>query len=51
MHDILEREKILTKVRTMLEIDKDAIRDSYFEGSEDTKSDPKIIIADRVFRL
>jgi GTP-binding protein len=51
MIDVLDREKVLTKVMAMLNVDEKALKDSYFEGSEDIASDPKIVIADRVFRL
>ncbi len=51
MYDILDRERVLTKVKSMLRIDAEKARESYFEGSEDNELDPKIIIADRVFRL
>lgn len=51
MHDILDREHVLSKVMAMLNVDHDALRESYFEGTEDVAHDPKIIIAGRVFRL
>ncbi len=51
MYDILERERVISKVRSMLQIDAEKAKESYFEGSEDSDLDPKIIIAERVFRL
>lgn len=51
MIDILDREHVLTKVMTMLNLDKQALKESYFEGTEDIATDPKIIISGRVFRL
>ena len=51
MHDILEREHVISKVMASLNVDTEALRESYFEGSEDIETDPKIVIADRVFRL
>lgn len=51
MIDVLDREKVLTKVMAMLNVDQQSLKDSYFEGSADVATDPKIIIAERVFRL
>lgn len=51
MHDILEREHVVSKIRAMLEVDTKALKDSYFEGSEDIDYNPKIVISDRVFHL
>lgn len=51
MIDILDREHVLTKVMTMLNVDQQALKESYFEGTEDIATDPKIIISGRVFRL
>lgn len=51
MIDVLDREKVLSKIMSMLNVDQDRLKDSYFEGSADIASDPKVIIAERVFHL
>lgn len=51
MHDILEREHVVSKIRAMLEVDAEALRESYFEGAEDIDYNPKIVISGRVFNL
>jgi GTPase len=51
MYNILERERVLTKIRSMLQLDDARMKESYFVGSEDEPLDPKIHIAGRVFKL
>lgn len=51
MYNILERERVLTKIRAMLEIDSVRLKESYFVGNEDEPINPKIHIAWRVFNL
>lgn len=51
MIDILDREHVLTKIMTMLNVDKEALRATYFEGNEDGITDPKIIISGRIFHI
>lgn len=49
MYDILEKERVLTKIESMLS--NDDINEAYFEGSDASIPNPKVVIAERVFPL
>ncbi len=51
MHDILTREKVITKVQSMLAKDGITRENNYFEGSPDIDFEPRIVVAERVFKL
>ena len=51
MHDILTRERIILKVKNMIAKDGETREENYFEGTPDIDFNPKIVVADRVFKL
>jgi GTPase len=51
MHDILTRERIILKVKNMIAKDGETREENYFEGTPDIDFNPKIVVADRIFKL
>ena len=51
MHDILTRERVILKVKNMIAKDGETREENYFEGTPDIDFNPKIVVADRVFKL